>query len=184
MISAERGVRSAERPHSANAPLTRKDYISAERGVRSTERLCSAKATQTRKLLYYYPYECSATKRGQFCILRFAFCILQYSFCTKKSLAFSEAFFTILTRLFLCLTILIEDSVTRGNSLSFLNVFIFTNGGNDSFGSLLNSGLGCGSSITFAECRGGNCNKAGVSIGVFAFVYVNVVNVCPFPLVG
>ena len=90
-MNAERRMQNAERLHSANAPLARKE-LNAERGARNTERLCSAKATQTRKLLYYYPYERSATKRGQFCILRFAFCILQYSFCTKKILAFSEAF--------------------------------------------------------------------------------------------
>ena len=35
------------------------------------------KATQTRILLYYYPYERSATKRSPFCILRSAFCIIK-----------------------------------------------------------------------------------------------------------
>ena len=48
-LSAECGMRNAERLCSAKATQTRKDYISAERGARNTERLCSAKATQTRK---------------------------------------------------------------------------------------------------------------------------------------
>ena len=48
-LNAECGTRNAERPHSANAPLTRKDYISAERGVRNAERPHSANAPLTRK---------------------------------------------------------------------------------------------------------------------------------------
>ena len=41
-------MQNAERLHSANATLARKDYINAERRMQNAERLCSAKATQTR----------------------------------------------------------------------------------------------------------------------------------------
>ena len=48
-----------------------------KRGTRSAEygTTLLREATQTRKLLYYYPYERSATKRSPFCILHSAFCI-------------------------------------------------------------------------------------------------------------
>ena len=50
----ECGVRNAERGTTSlhYVPFTRKDYISAERGARSTERPHSANAPLTRKIIF------------------------------------------------------------------------------------------------------------------------------------
>ena len=87
-MNAERRMQNAERPHSANAPLTRKE-LNAERGVRSAELphyttfrsqgknyKCGASASGVTQsvVVFYYIYHCerSATKRSPFRVPRSA----------------------------------------------------------------------------------------------------------------
>ena len=72
-MNAERRMQNAERPHSANAPLTRKE-LNAERGVRNTERLCYAELRKQGN--YYIIILMSVVQRSEdnsaFCVLHSA----------------------------------------------------------------------------------------------------------------